>query len=124
MSRIRGKNTGPEVSLRKALWAAGIRGYRIHKKSVRNADIAFMRKRIAIFVDGCFWHGCPEHGTSPKNNAGFWEKKIKGTMERDQRTTAALEQEGWTVLRFWEHSIRSGLGAVVEQIQTVLQPIK
>jgi len=70
---------------------------------VSRPDIVFPRARIAVYVDGCFWHRCPEHGTSPKANADYWVPKLLANVERDRRTTASLTAEGWTVLRFWEH---------------------
>ena len=69
----------------------------------RRADLAFPRFKVAVFVDGCFWHGCPVHGTWPKANAEWWREKIQKNVERDHNTTAALTSAGWTVLRFWEH---------------------
>jgi DNA mismatch endonuclease (patch repair protein) len=66
-------------------------------------DIVFTGRRLAVFVDGCFWHGCPEHGRIPTTNTSYWNPKIKGNQERDQRQSAALESDGWTVLRIWEH---------------------
>lgn len=109
MSRIKGRNTGPEMVLRKALWAEGFR-YRVNYTKVPGRpDMAFPGKRVALFVDGCFWHGCPIHGVSPKNNAEFWRKKIQGTIDRDKRVTAALEALGWTVIRVWEHEIKDDL---------------
>ena len=69
----------------------------------RTVDIAFTRLKLAVFVDGCFWHGCPEHGTEPKTNVDFWNSKIQATQKRDAETNVALEKLGWTVLRFWEH---------------------
>jgi DNA mismatch endonuclease (patch repair protein) len=69
----------------------------------READLVFPRARVAVFVDGCFWHGCPEHGTWPRNNAEFWRAKIEGNVRRDRDTDARLEAEGWTVVRVWEH---------------------
>ncbi len=69
----------------------------------RTIDIAFTRARIAVFLDGCFWHGCPEHATRPKANAEWWRVKLEKNMSRDRETTTHLENSGWTVLRFWEH---------------------
>ena len=66
-------------------------------------DIVFPRRRVAVFVDGCFWHGCPQHGRLPRANSHYWTKKLSGNVERDQRTTAALERDGWRVVRVWEH---------------------
>lgn len=69
----------------------------------RKIDIAFTRARLAVLIDGCFWHGCPEHATSPKANAAWWREKLDRNIERDRETNAQLVSEGWTVLRFWEH---------------------
>ncbi len=120
MSRIRGKNTKPELLLRKALWRKGAR-YRLHYKIPGRPDIVFVGKRIAVFVDGCFWHGCPEHGVSPKTNAAFWRKKIRGNVERDRRITEELRRDGWTVLRFWEHEVRDDLEGVVSKVLLAIE---
>jgi DNA mismatch endonuclease (patch repair protein) len=107
MSRIRGKHTKPEIILRKILSTEGIR-YRLHYKIAnKQIDIAFPSKRIAVFVDGCFWHGCPKHCKLPKSNRGYWLPKIKRNRERDKETTAMLKKGGWRVIRVWEHSIKS-----------------
>lgn len=100
-----GKDNPHERAVRSALHAAGFR-FRIHvraQSSRRTIDIAFPREKIAIFLDGCFWHGCPEHGTWPKSNAAFWRQKIERNIARDAETNNALQQAGWLVLRFWEH---------------------
>jgi DNA mismatch endonuclease (patch repair protein) len=70
----------------------------------RRADVVFTRAKLAVFVDGCFWHGCPTHGTWPKNNAAWWRAKIEANQRRDRDTDRALRQAGWTVFRFWEHT--------------------
>jgi DNA mismatch endonuclease, patch repair protein len=119
MSRIRGKNTKPELILRQALWKRGFR-YRIHFKLPGRPDIVFPKKRIAIFVDGCFWHGCPQHAVKPKSNTDFWSKKIQGNIDRDKRITEQLRNEGWTVLRFWEHEINKDLINVTKKVLSVL----
>jgi DNA mismatch endonuclease (patch repair protein) len=69
----------------------------------RRADVVFTRAKVAVFIDGCFWHGCPEHGTTPRTNTAFWSAKIERNRVRDADTTARLEALGWSVLRFWEH---------------------
>lgn len=107
MQAIRRTDTKPEVQLRSALHRAGLR----FRKDMRldlpggrvRPDIVFTRAKIAIFVDGCFWHSCPEHGHQPSQNVGYWAPKLERTIERDQSNTAALEAAGWSVLRFWEH---------------------
>ncbi len=117
MSRIRGGGTKPEILLRKALWAAGLR-YRIKNKLPGKPDIAFPSVKVAIFVDGCFWHGCPEHMTWPKNNAEFWKEKIEGNMVRDREVKVDLSEIGWSTLRFWEHEINTDIDGVVYRIQS------
>ena len=106
MSRQKSRNTQVEVALRKALHAAGLR-YRVHRRPVkgvrREADIVFVGAKVAVFVDGCFWHGCPEHATWPKNNAQFWRDKIEGNRHRDTDTDAQLIDAGWLAVRVWEH---------------------
>ncbi|WP_329616071.1 very short patch repair endonuclease [Streptomyces brevispora] len=106
MSRQASRNTAPEVAVRKLLHASGYR-YRLNERvphmSRRTIDIAFTRAKVAVFLDGCFWHGCPEHATQPKSNAEWWRQKLDRNMARDAETTAHLVTEGWTVLRFWEH---------------------
>lgn len=109
MSRIRAKNTSPELALRRALHQRGLR-YRLNVRGLPGTpDIVFASTRIAVFVHGCFWHGCPEHYTAPKNRAAFWQAKITATRERDARARASLADLGWLVIEFWEHEIESGV---------------
>ncbi|SBP89274.1 very short patch repair endonuclease [Thiomonas delicata] len=106
MAKVRQKGTDAEIALRRELYCRGLRyrvDYEVIKKPRRVADVAFPGLKIAIFVDGCFWHGCPEHATWPKQNAEFWRKKIKANRLRDADTNSRLLTVGWTVLRFWEH---------------------
>lgn len=106
MQRVRQKNTSAESALRRELHARGIR-YRIHvpvlTKPRRVADVAFSGLRVAVFVDGCFWHGCPAHATWPKQNAAFWRDKIEANMARDKDTNERLRAQGWRVIRVWAH---------------------
>jgi DNA mismatch endonuclease, patch repair protein len=108
MSKQKARNTQVEVELRRALHAAGLR-YRVHRRPVkgvrREADIVFGPSKVAVFVDGCFWHGCPEHATWPRNNAEFWRQKIETNRRRDLDTDARLEQAGWQAVRVWEHEL-------------------
>jgi DNA mismatch endonuclease (patch repair protein) len=108
MKANRSKDTTPELALRSALHRGGLR-YRIHL-SVRIddgrpivVDIAFTSRRLAVFLDGCFWHACPAHGSIPKANAGYWRPKLVRNAERDRETVARLERAGWRVIRIWEH---------------------
>lgn len=122
MSRIRATNTKPELLLRKVVWAAGLRGYRLHAKLPGRPDLTFGRKRVVVFVDGCFWHSCPHcsDGRAPKSNTGYWTEKRHMNRERDKRRTAELTKEGWTVLRFWEHEVNRDPIACVLVIASAL----
>lgn len=119
MSRIRGQNTSPEIKLRKALWANGFR-YRIRNKLPGRPDIIFSKNRIAIFVDGCFWHGCSEHYQLPETNREFWKNKIKKNVERDRKNDFFLRNMGWEVMRFWEHELKNNLNDCLKSIKTIL----
>jgi len=106
MSRIRGKNTQPEILLRKALFGAGLRGYRAHSSLPGRPDVAFPKARIAVFVDGCFWHGCKRCKIPiPRSNRAYWAPKLARNKERDRRLNRKLRRMGWSVLHFWEHQI-------------------
>jgi DNA mismatch endonuclease (patch repair protein) len=107
MQQQRRKDTGAEVLVRRALHAAGLR-YRVHRQPLpalrRTADVVFPRSRVAVFVDGCFWHGCPEHGRRRHRvNDWYWPAKIERNMRRDRDTDAKLAEAGWSVVRIWEH---------------------
>lgn len=118
MKRVRTKDTAPELALRKLLFAAGLR-YRIHYTpralplGRSNIDIAFPRRKLAVFIDGCFWHGCPDHGTIPKANKNWWAEKLHSNHARDERVTAMLIAAGWEVLRFWTHETPSSMATIV-----------
>lgn len=100
------RNTAPEMRVRRSLHALGLR-YRVHVRPVpairRTADIVFSRARVAVFVDGCFWHSCPIHGTAPAANKDWWALKLAKNVERDADTDARLSAAGWRVVRVWEH---------------------
>ena len=106
MQGNRAEDTRPEVAVRSAVHALGLR-FRKHVAPVRGlrcrADLVFARQRLAVFVDGCFWHGCPEHGVSPRTNSAYWQGKLGGNVDRDRRNDAVLAEAGWTVVRVWEH---------------------
>lgn len=106
MSRQSSRDAAPEVAVRRLLHAAGLR-YRVNVPVPgmprRTIDIVFTKAKIAVFIDGCFWHGCPEHATQPEANAEWWRTKLDKNMARDVEMTDHLTAEGWTVLRFWEH---------------------
>lgn len=94
------------MKLRRVLYARGLR-YRVDYSPIPTsrcrADIAFVKQRLAVFVDGCFWHSCPEHGTTPKANGDWWREKLGRNVQRDQAINEHLSQAGWTVVRIWEH---------------------
>jgi DNA mismatch endonuclease (patch repair protein) len=100
------RDTSPESAVRSALHGRGLR-FRKHYAAVKGLrcrpDIVFVGARVAVFIDGCFWHRCPDHGTSPKTNSAYWTEKLDRNVQRDRRNTAAFEAAGWTVMRFWEH---------------------
>jgi len=106
MRRTRGRDNDFEKAVRSSLFARGVR-FRIHfpvpGMPRRTCDLALPSKQIAVFLDGCFWHGCPDHLSTSKTNQPFWEKKIRRNRERDRETSSHLSGIGWTVLRFWEH---------------------
>jgi DNA mismatch endonuclease (patch repair protein) len=121
MSHIRGRDTSPEMVLRRAIWSTGHR-YRVGVRTpFGRPDIVFPGKRVAIFVDGCEWHGCPEHYVRPRSNTAFWDFKLKENTQRDQRQTLSLEATGWRVLRFWEHDVYEKLEACVAEVTRALE---
>lgn len=127
MSRQASKDTSAELAVRRLLYAAGMRyrvEYPVPGMARRRIDVAFTRAKVAVLIDGCFWHGCPEHATHPKSNAEWWRKKLDRNMARDRETTEHLTAAGWMVLRFWEHEapeeVAVRVGATVQQRLTEL----
>lgn len=116
MQAIRAKETALEIMVRKELWKKGIR----YRKNVRDLmgvpDIAIKKHKLVIFLDSCYWHGCPEHGVMPKSNREFWEKKIKRNIERDTEVTSYYRSRNWTILRFWEHEVKQDLDGIIDRI--------
>jgi DNA mismatch endonuclease, patch repair protein len=121
MSRIRAKNTKPELALRRALWLRGVRGWRIHPKTIPGKpDLAFTRWRVAVFVDGRFWHGHPDFFT-PGKSGEYWDAKIARTQERDRVADQSLRAADWTVLRFWDFEIEQDLASCVERVAAAVE---
>jgi DNA mismatch endonuclease (patch repair protein) len=113
-----GRETKPEVRLRSALWAMGLRYRKDHRPapSLRaRADVVFAGPKVCVFLDGCFWHGCPRHFRRPRTNGRWWASKIARNVERDRRATAALTAAGWHVIRAWEHESPSKVAARVKE---------
>jgi DNA mismatch endonuclease (patch repair protein) len=106
MAKQRRRDTKPEVALRRELHRVGLR-YFVDKAPLpgmrRRADVVFPRRHVAVYVDGCFWHSCPQHATHPKNNAQWWADKLAANVARDRDTDRRLAEAGWTVVRIWEH---------------------
>ncbi|MFD8801812.1 very short patch repair endonuclease [Streptomyces atroolivaceus] len=125
MGRQARRDTKPELAIRKLLHAAGYRfrvNTRVPDMPRRTIDIAFTRAKVAVMIDGCFWHGCPVHATQPKSNAQWWREKLERNMARDAETTAHLIAAGWTVVRSWEHepppAVAERVAATVDQARS------
>jgi DNA mismatch endonuclease (patch repair protein) len=119
MSRVRTTDTAPEMALRRALWKAGVRGWRLHAKDVSGRpDVVFRGKRVAVFVDGAFWHGHPDHYWG--QSGAFWDAKIARNRERDERVDRELAADGWTVLRFWDFEVERDARACADRVSQTL----
>ncbi len=120
MSQIKAKDTKPEIKLRKELFSSGVKGYRIHAKIIGKPDIIFSKQKVAVFIDGCFWHKCPRCYKEPQAHNKFWSEKIKTNKIRDRKINSQLKKEGWRVLRFWEHEIKNNLSSCVNKIKNTV----
>jgi DNA mismatch endonuclease (patch repair protein) len=120
MAMIRAKNTIPERKLRQLLRSNGIRGYRLHCNLPGKPDIVFLKNKIVIFIDGCFWHRCSQCFTVPATRREFWMKKIHGNVKRDRLVTNELKESGWFVIRLWEHEVKRAPAKCVRRIVTAL----
>lgn len=120
MSNIRGKgNKSTEIKLLKLFRENGIKGWRRHQPLPGKPDFIFRKERLAVFVDGCFWHGCPRCYIKPKQNAEFWDKKIGSNIKRDKKVSRKLRTEGWQVCRIWECKLKKP-DAVLRKISNIL----
>lgn len=120
MSSVRGKDTGPEMAIRRLLHAAGYR-YRLHPRTVPGQpDLAFMTKKVAIFIDGCFWHGCPRHYSQPASNVSFWNRKLQSNVNRRAKVLQELRKQGWRAIQIWECRLARNPLAVLERIRRVM----
>lgn len=121
LAKIGRRDTAPELALRSELHRRGLRfrvDYPPIRETRRRADVVFTRGRVAVFVDGCFWHGCPTHATWPRNNADWWREKIETNIRRDRDTDERLRQAGWSVVRIWEHE---QVVAAADRVQKTLK---
>ena len=110
-------DTEPEMRLRRALWSAGLR-YRLRRRIAgTRPDLCFVGAKVAVFVDGCFWHGCPDHYSAPAHNSSFWNEKLRKNQARDRRDDRRLEMEGWRVLRYWECEVRQEATRIVAEVR-------
>jgi len=126
MKANRRADTKPELALRRALHALGYRYRKDYRLDLADGarvrpDIVFTARKVAVFVDGCFWHCCPEHGSQPANNTWYWEPKLRRNVERDRAADVALGAGGWTVVRLWEHE---PLGGAVETVVTAVGRVR
>lgn len=107
MSKIRSTNTKVERDFRKRVWAEGLRYRLYYSKLPGRPDMAFVSKKVVVFIDGCFWHKCPKCFKRPASNTDYWDKKIEYNISKDKRVSDELKKLGWKVLRFWEHDIKN-----------------
>ena len=120
MARVRNRHTASELRLRSALWESGLR-YRLHARTpVGRPDLVFPGPRVAVFIDVCFWHGCPEHYSRPLRRPGFWAEKLRTNVHRDRSQTLELERRGWTVIRIWEHEVVDDVDGLVDTIRGIV----
>lgn len=124
MKRVGSKNTSPEVTLRKALFAEGQRFRISYKIEGIKVDIVFPRHRLAIFVDGCFWHSCPIHGSKPKSNLEYWLPKLNDNMMRDKRQVRKIRLAGWRVIRLWEHECQQPYVSATKKVLSAISESK
>ena len=122
MSRIRGRgNKDTELAMARQLCANGITGWRRNQSVVGKPDFVLPKMKLAIFVDGCFWHGCPRHCNAPSDNRAFWKKKLAANKTRDRRVNQTLRKSGWHVVRIWEHDLAKRGTACIRRIQSALE---
>ena len=121
MSQIRSKNTLVEIKFRKLIWGYGIRGYRVNARLKGKPDLYYPAKNIAVFLDGCFWHKCPNCFIKPKSRKSYWDQKIESNVQRDILTTKLLQKEGLYVIRFWEHEIRKDAVKCLRKLASIYE---
>lgn len=121
MSRIKSKNTAPEMIFRRYVWKSKMGGYRVSPKLIGRPDLYFPGKRTAVFIDGCFWHKCPKCYVEPKSRIRFWQKKIKENVDRDLQINKQLGEQNIKVFRIWEHEIKNDVAKCYTTLMEVLK---
>ncbi|HEX8230927.1 MAG TPA: very short patch repair endonuclease [Chloroflexia bacterium] len=116
MRRVKGKNTSLEMKVRSALHRRGLR-YRLSYSLPGKPDLVFVKARIAVFIDSCFWHGCPRHVRMPNSNQEYWQAKIRRNVERDVKTNELYEELDWRIIRVWEHDLKEDFEASITRLQ-------
>lgn len=124
MSRIKSRDTACECAFRKYIWSKGIRGYRKHARLPGKPDIYFPKIKLAVFVDGCFWHKCPKCFVKPVSNMKFWNRKIAENVKRDRRVNVLLKRNGIAVLRFREHILKNNLQGCFRSLKQALDTLE
>jgi len=120
MRRVRSRDTSPEVALRRELHRRGLR-YSLRRKLPGSPDVIFVRAGVAVFIDGCFWHGCPEHCRRPSSNTGYWNAKIDRNIARDRRVDRTLQEQGWRVVRLWEHEVKESPARCAARVARIVR---
>src|SRR3989338_360656 len=122
MAKVRSRgNRSTEARLRSALVRAGIKSWKLNAKNLPGSpDIAFPSKRAVVFVDGCFWHGCPRCYRRPKSSRSYWDKKVQGNIERDRKNFLMLKRMGWRRIRIWEHQLKNNVDRCVKRIESLI----
>jgi DNA mismatch endonuclease (patch repair protein) len=122
MRRVKGRDTSLERKVRSALHKRGLR-YRLYYELPGKPDIAFVRARVVVFIDSCFWHGCPQHLRMPASNRDYWEKKINKNIERDMKNNKYYENSGWTLIRLWEHELKVDFSGCIDRISETVRSL-
>lgn len=121
MSRIKGSGTKPEIRFRKYIWKQGIRGYRVKSVVRGKPDLYFPKNKVAVFIDGCFWHKCPQCFREPQSNKDFWSEKINKNMQRDLQVNKLLHKQNIREIRFWEHEVKQHIVECYDRLREYLQ---
>jgi DNA mismatch endonuclease, patch repair protein len=123
MRSVKGKDTNLEIKVRSMLWRKGLRFRKNVAELMGKPDIVFPGKRLVVFLDSCFWHGCPQHLRRPSSNQEYWQKKIARNIQRDKDVTKYYLENGWTVLRIWEHELKQSFVSCLERIENKVKSI-